>query len=498
MKNDMIYPSLASATKLSKKYNRIPVYRELNLSSIQLLSLVKSLQADRDLIFLESAKENKKWSRFSFLGLNPKKEITFRPPYVIEKKDSAETRQEINFYSYLKEEAGRYSSPNYKRFGDFNGGLVGYFGFELVNYTGILRKKIKEDDSVPLALLVQIDDFIVYDNKMERLFLATCIYPYKKSTIEENYSKALQYLEDSEKKILSLIEKTIIPYLPSQADEINLNFRYIPEEHKKMVTATKDLIASGEAIQSVISMRADINQEIDPYSFYLKLRSLNPSPYMFFLKFDELYVVGSSPEVHVKVTGNIVDLKPIAGTIAQGKNRKEKAKNRLELFNDPKERAEHLMLVDLARNDLGRIAASGSVRVIYFMRPEDYSHVIHLVSLVRCTLSEKKDMIDVLRETFPAGTVSGAPKVRALEIIDEMEKHPRNIYAGAIGYIGYNGFLDTCITIRTAVFSPQGNYLQAGGGIVYDSVPEKEYTEIQNKLKALAISLRYARKKEAN
>jgi anthranilate synthase component 1 len=210
---------------------------------------------------------------------------------------------------------------------------------------------------------------------------------------------------------------------------------------------------------------------------------------MFFLKSGDLVVTGSSPEIHVKLIGNKAILKPIAGTIAQGATKEENEANKKTLLGDIKERAEHLMLVDLARNDLSRIAVPGSVKVTQFMEPEDYSHVIHLVSTVEAELHEEKHAVDVLRETFPAGTVSGAPKVRAIEIIDEFEEYPREMYAGAVGYFGFNGNTDTCITIRTAYFQEDKNFIQAGAGIVQDSVPEKEYNEICKKLEALAVSL---------
>ena len=494
----MIYPELKTVLRHSKKYNRIPVYKELNLSELGLLSLLKALQGERDVIFLESAKENKTWSRFSFFGLNPKKEISCEPPHVIVKSDEKKEMLETDFFAFLKNEVRRYRSPVFKRFGDFNGGLVGFFGFELVNHTGIMRAPVKEDGYIPLSLLVQIDDFIVYDNKKDRYFIASCMYAGAQG-VEEEYAKTCARLEKMEGEIVSLIRKTSLPYLPSQPERVLLSFRETRESFMDKVAKTKELITAGEAIQVVLSMRASIENEIDPYSFYLKLRSVNPSPYMFFLKFGRLHLVGSSPEIHVRVAGDEVTLKPIAGTARRGKNGAENRRLREALLADEKERAEHLMLVDLARNDLGRISASGSVSVEKFMVPEDFSHVIHLVSVVTSRLAPGSDMVDVLRETFPAGTVSGAPKVRALEIINEMEEHSRDIYAGAVGYIGYNGVLDTCITIRTAVFSPEENYLQAGAGIVYDSVPEREYEEVQNKLKALSLSLQYAKteKREA-
>jgi len=296
-----------------------------------------------------------------------------------------------------------------------------------------------------------------------------------------------------ERDIIERLARTTLPYLPSRPAPLAVSFREERGSFEAKVSAAKDEIAAGEAIQVVLSMRADIHEPVDPFRFYLKLRMVNPSPYMFFLKQGNRHIVGSSPEIHVKVEDDTVYLKPIAGTIPRGRTARENRENRATLLADPKERAEHLMLVDLARNDLGRIAAPGSVRVDRFMEPEDYSHVIHLVSLTTCALGEGRDAVDALRETFPAGTVSGAPKVRAMELIDAMEGRARGIYAGAVGYIGYNGRLDTCITIRTAVFDGDRRYIQAGAGIVHDSVPAREYDEIVHKLRALSLSLQYAR-----
>jgi anthranilate synthase component 1 len=297
-----------------------------------------------------------------------------------------------------------------------------------------------------------------------------------------------------ESSILDIVRGTSLPFLPLRPEEVSLSYHETREAFLEKVQKARKLIESGEAIQTVLSFRASFDADIDPYLFYLKLRSVNPSPYMFYLKSKDFIAAGSSPEIHVKVQKNTVYLKPIAGTISQGKNRKENREHKALLLSDEKERAEHLMLVDLARNDIARVSTGNPVQVDTFMVPEDYSHVIHLVSLVSAKLSNEKDIVDVLRETFPAGTVSGAPKVRAIEIIDELENIPRGPYAGAVGYIGFNGVLDTCITIRTAVFTPRENFLQAGAGIVFDSIPEKEYAEVQKKLEALALSLKFAKK----
>ncbi len=490
----MFHPSFSTVQKLSSRYNRIPVYKEMNLSELHLLSLLKALQSKEEVIFLESARENKKWSRFSFFGFHPRKKIRFSPPVVVVEENGEEKEIREDIYTYLNKELEKYHSPSYRSFGPFNGGFVGYFGYETVNYAGILRQKIRERKELPLAYLLHIDSFIVHDNYKNRYYLAECFYPDKSIPLKRQYEKCRQVLLKREEELIAELEKTSLPYLPAHPGEkVDVAFREDKDSFTGKVAEVQELIRSGEAIQVVLSLRADIKEEIDPYNFYLRLRTVNPSPYMFFLKFGSLYVVGSSLEIHVRVEKRQVYLKPIAGTIPQGSTRQESRRNKQILLEDKKERAEHLMLVDLGRNDLGRVARRGTVEVTKFMKPEDYSHVIHLVSLVKCTLDDRFTEMDVLKETFPAGTVSGAPKVRAIELIEEYEPHPRDIYSGAVGYCGFNGNLDTCITIRSAVFNEKERYLQAGAGIVYDSVPEKEYQEITHKLKALAESLNFAR-----
>jgi len=259
--------------------------------------------------------------------------------------------------------------------------------------------------------------------------------------------------------------------------------------HKENI---KENISDGEIIQGVISRRLEIKEQINPCNFYLKLRDLNPSPYMYFLKFGDTIITGCSPETHFRLKRKRMLLKPIAGTAPLSDNRNDRIITKRELLRDEKERAEHLMLVDLARNDLGRIAASGSVRVKEFMKTEEYSHVVHIVSSVTGILKDGVSLVDAFKETFPAGTVTGAPKVRAIELIDECEDFERWAYAGAVGYFGFNGCCDTCITLRTAYFNSGRVYTQAGAGIVYDSIAQNELNEIKHKLRALSISMGYA------
>lgn len=487
-----MYPSLQQCKKMEGTYNRIPIYKQLNVAQPGLL-LLKSLIEKGNAVFFESAKQNKKQSRFSFLGFNPIASVSFTPPFITV-TDSSNTTTAVsqNPFSFIDAYIAQYRSPSYPRFGLYNGGLSGYFSYDLVNYTNHLRKNIKEDSIHPLMVLLHIDDFLCYDNKYNISYIATCMYTDNNS-VQAAYRNAALHLQALEDEIIKTLSATTIPYLPAYSGSFDLEFSTTPGQFMASAAQAQSLINDGEALQVVLSMRAHINEPVDPYRFYLKLRQVNPSPYMFYMKYNDLSIAGSSPEIHVKVHDNCACLRPIAGTIAQGKTKRQNMSQKSLLLNNEKERAEHIMLVDLARNDLSMIAKPSTLKITQFMQPEDYSHVIHLVSMVEAHLDDAAGLTDVLRHTFPAGTVSGAPKVRAIEIIDTLESAPRGIYAGCVGYIGFNNTMDTCITIRTAVFSPQRSYMQAGAGIVYDSIPLNEYNEIVNKLKALSVSLPFAK-----
>ncbi|MBN2434376.1 MAG: anthranilate synthase component I family protein [Spirochaetes bacterium] len=486
----MHYPDFNEYQKLSKQYNRIPVYRELNLEEPGHLLILKVMSEAGDVMFLESLGDNSDNTRFSFMGINPRHHYRFESGQMY--KDNVHTGSfpDDKVFGYLKKEIDRYTSPAFEQFGHFNGGLAGYFGYEMVNYCGILRKPVRENNKIPQIYLMHIDEFICFDNETKKYYLSVCVYP--EDGVQKSYYNALARLEELEEEIINKISETTLPYMPSRAEEVEPRFTESKTNFMSTVAKAVSMIDEGEALQIVLSMRAMIPEDIDPYRFYLRLRKTNPSPYMYFIKVNGIVIVGSSPEVHVRCSGREAMLRPIAGTAKRTGDEKADKLATEAMLADEKECAEHLMLVDLARNDLSRIAIPESVKVTRFMQPENYSHVIHLVSDVESVLDDDKHMIDVLKESFPAGTVSGAPKVRAIEIIDECETQPRDIYSGAIGYMGFNQYLDTCITIRTAYFTKEGNYLQAGAGIVQDSKPENEYQEIRNKLGALASSLAYA------
>ena len=480
-----------SIETLAENYNRIPLFRELNISSLDFLSLLKAMRDDEHFIFLESAGKTKNKGRFSYLCFNPSSVITAYSTHIVSQKNGVTERIEKSVFEFLDEELKKFNSPDTDMFGDFNGGYAGYVGYEAINKTGILRKEVKFDDNTPMAELLLVDEFVVYDNYTEKYYVSASIYT-SEGKIDHLVQKTYERLAELESYLLKIITGEKIIYLPSRPVDVTMEYMESDSSFINKVKDVKDMISGGEIIQAVLSRRMEVRDKITPYNFYLKIRSVNPSPYMYMLKFGKRYITGCSPETHLKIRKNIMHLKPIAGTAPIPASAKEKRSVRKELLMDRKEKSEHLMLVDLARNDLSRIAEKGSVSVTKFMNVEDYSHVMHIVSDVSGVMKKDASIIDAFRFSFPAGTVTGAPKVRAVEIINEIEAMPRGAYAGAVGYFGFNKTSDTCITIRSAFFDDGGVHLQAGAGIVYDSIPHKESAEIDNKLRALTVSLGYA------
>ncbi len=476
---------------VAEAYNRIPLFRELNISSFDFLSLLKAMRNDDHFIFLESAGKTKNKGRFSYLCFNPVEVVTAFDTYVIVKKNGVQVRIEKSIFDYIDGELKKYSSPATEQFGDFNGGYTGYIGYQAINGTGILRRGIRYDGSEPVAELVLVDEFIVYDNYTEKYYVSASFYTAD-GEIEALVKRTNERLAELESYIRNIISGEKIGFLPSRPADVTMEYSDSDIDFIKKVSGVKELISAGEIIQAVISRRMHVAEKIDPYNFYLKIRSVNPSPYMYLLKFGNRHIAGCSPETHLRIRNNTMHLKPIAGTAPIPPTAKEKRAVRKELLLDIKEKAEHLMLVDLARNDLSRLAEKGSVVVKKFMKVEDYSHVMHIVSDVTGVMKSGSSIVDVFRYSFPAGTVTGAPKVRAVEIIDEVENIQRGAYAGAVGYFGFNRTSDTCITIRSAYFEGDRVHIQAGAGIVYDSVPQKELAEIDNKLRALTVSMGFA------
>jgi anthranilate synthase component 1 len=369
----------------------------------------------------------------------------------------------------------------------FIGGAVGYLSYDMVRFIEHLPDQTCDDLNMFDSIFLITEIIVIFDNLSNTIKIVCNLHVDNEQDMEEEYKKA----QDKIETIISLLHKPYsFPEIESYGNEpVKITSNMEPEYFKHIVTKAKEYITAGDIIQVVLSQRFQAKLEGDPFNIYRALRRVNPSPYMYYLSFDDLIIVGASPEVLVRVEGENIELRPIAGTRPRGKNEKEDEWFQQDLLKDPKEIAEHVMLVDLGRNDVGRVSKMGSVEITEFLVIEKYSHVMHIVSDVRGILEPGRDCFDVLQACFPAGTVSGAPKVRAMEIIEELESSKRGPYAGAVGYFSFSGNMDFCIVIRTILIKKDNVYFQAGAGIVADSQPENEFKETVNKAKALVRAL---------
>jgi anthranilate synthase component 1 len=361
----------------------------------------------------------------------------------------------------------------------------------MVRYFERLPSHGVDDLKTDEAVFLVTDTLIIFDNTRHTVNVTACAMTEGRKDLRAVYDEAVRRIDGMTDVLRTPLEKKPVGGVTAEKPAFRSNMT--PEAFKDMIRKAKSYIVAGDIIQAVLSQRFEIENGCDPVNLYRALRYINPSPYLFFLKTSDLCLIGSSPEVMVRQEEGLVELKPIAGTKKRGKTEQEDRRLADELLKDPKERAEHVMLVDLGRNDLGRIARIGSVQVNQLMTVERYSHVMHLVSLVQAQLSAQQDSFDVLRATFPAGTLSGAPKVRAMEIIDELEPTRRGTYGGAVGYFSFNGNMDFCITIRTILLKDGKIYVQAGAGIVADSDPDTEYQESINKAQGMMQAIQLAK-----
>ncbi len=488
------YPIFDDFIKKTAQGNLIPVYKEILADMETPVSAFRKIDDGEFSFLLESVEGGEKWGRYSFLGCAPAMVLEGRGREVRlmrgGREDEILTGEDP--IATVRETMKRYkpvSDPNLPR---FVGGSVGYIGYDMVRFFEEIPQVSKEDSGFPDMLLMIMTDLLIFDNQEKKIIIVSNAYLEEGSDPESVYREA-------EMKIDRMIDRLNVPCevvnlsLPPVADVPVPSSSFTRERFMEAVEKAKGYIVAGDIIQVVLSQRFHAPLNNDPFDIYRVLRTVNPSPYMYFLRMGSTKIVGSSPEVLVRVEQDRIEVRPIAGTRRRGKDDGEDRALMEELLADPKERAEHIMLVDLGRNDVGRVAVTGSVRIKDLMVIEKYSHVMHIVSEVVGKLAPGLDAYDVLRSCFPAGTVSGAPKIRAMEIIEELEPVRRGPYAGAVGYFDFSGNMDTCITIRTIVISDDDLYLQAGAGIVADSDPAFEYEETVNKARGLLKAMEVAR-----
>ncbi|HEX6832714.1 MAG TPA: anthranilate synthase component I [Rudaea sp.] len=473
------------AALAAQGYNRIPLMREVLSDLDTPLSVYLKLADAPYSYLLESVEGGENWGRHSIIGLPCRKVYKVRDG-VLTVEEYGQVTQERKLADPLGEIEhlrAQFNVAPVEGLPAFSGGLVGYFGFECIGYIEPrLAAPVKPDRlGTPDVLLMLSEEVAVFDNLKGRLYLIVHADPAQPHA----YAQAHRRLDELTFRLRH--SGRSYPDLPDPKALAEGDFvsSFTQDEYCAIVETAKESIRAGDIFQVVPSQRLSVPFRSRPVDVYRALRALNPSPYMYFLDLGATQIVGSSPEILARLKDGKVVVRPIAGTRPRGKTREEDLALEAELLADPKERAEHLMLIDLGRNDVGRVAKTGTVKLTESFVIERYSHVMHIVSEVEGELREGLSYMDVLKATFPAGTVSGAPKIRALEIIRELEPHRRNIYAGAIGYIGWNGDADTAIAIRTAVIQDGQLHVQAGGGVVYDSDPIKEWEETMNKGRAL-------------
>lgn len=466
----MYNPNLKKFIELSKKGNLIPVYKEILVGKETPVTAFKKIEGENSFL-LESVEGEEKIARYSFLGTGTKKQLhSF--------KSFAEIRKVLADIKPVKV-AGL---PR------FHGGLVGYVSYDMVREVEDIPDKNPDELKLPKMLFLLTDTLLAFDHIKRKILLVS--HAEVKGNPEKAYQAACSKIDQLEKKLKKPLK--LKNEYSGKEKPIKFTSNMTQEQFEAVVEKAKEYIRAGDIIQVVPSQRLAAASKVDPFNVYRILRKINPSPYMFYLKFGNVKIAGSSPEVMVRYEDGLATVRPIAGTRRRGKNKADDQKMADELLASEKERAEHIMLLDLGRNDLGRVCEFGTVKPTEKMVIEKYSHVMHIVSNVVGKMKKDKDAIDLLRATFPAGTVSGAPKVRAMEIIDELENVKRGPYAGCIGYFGFSGELDTGITIRTIVFKGNKAYIQVGAGIVADSIPAEEYSETINKAKAMLRAIELA------
>jgi anthranilate synthase component 1 len=493
----MIQPDFREFQRLAKQGNLLPVYEVFPADLLTPVSAyLRITQGARYSFLLESVEGGEKIARYTFAGANPEEIFRFANGACVLESHNRILWEERDPVTFLRARMERFRPVRLPGLPPLVAGAIGYFSYDMVRLIEQLPKRLRDDIGLYDAQLMFYHGIIAFDHVQHRVWIVRNVFTDGEGSLRAKFNAAVREI----RKTRQLLEQVCAAEQPAKEKKmrraplrVTSNFRR--KEYLEAVRKAKNYIRAGDIFQVVISQRFSAKTHAEPFQIYRELRALNPSPYLFYLHMNDIAVVGSSPEMLVKVQGRDVSYRPIAGTRWRGKDEAEDARLAKEMLASEKERAEHIMLVDLGRNDLGRVCEYGSVKVEQLMSVERYSHVMHLVSSLRGRLREDVDCFDALMACFPAGTVSGAPKVRAMEIIEELERTRRGIYAGGVLYLDFAGNLDSCIALRTMVIKNGVAHVQAGGGIVADSTPEGEYQESVNKSKAPFVALEAAHRR---
>ncbi|MGB7172563.1 MAG: anthranilate synthase component I [Candidatus Acidiferrales bacterium] len=486
----MIQPDYNTFRKLVRHGTFVPVYETINADLLTpVATYLKLARGAKYSCLLESVEGGENIARYTFLGVDPAEVFRSRARTCTIESNGRVEKFDANPIALLRRRISRYRPVRLAGLPPLVGGAIGYFAYDMVRLMERIPSTGEDELKLDDAVLMFFHGLVAFDHVQHRIWIVRNVFTEGPGSLRSKYDAAVREIHRMRRKL-----ERPLPHPPKAKDRgaLQLTSNFSKSRYLAAVRRAKEYIRAGDIFQVVPSQRFSARTNADPFEIYRALRVVNPSPYLYFLRLGDVSVVGSSPEMLVKVQGRDAFYRPIAGTLPRGHNEKEDKALEKKLLADPKERAEHIMLVDLGRNDLGRVCEYGSVKVERLMFVERYSHVMHLVSSLRGTLRKGVDCLDALMSCFPAGTLSGAPKIRAMEIIDELEPTRRGIYAGAILYLDFSGNLDSCIGLRTLVAKDGKIHIQAGGGVVADSVAEKEYQETINKARALVVAVEIA------
>lgn len=481
----MYFPALEQFVQLANQGNLIPIYREILADMETPVSAFRKIDDGRTSFLLESIEGGEKWARYSFLGSGPARLFRCRDRYyeVLQDDRLEQSGESADPLAQLQLLMADYRPVEVDGLPRFFGGAVGYLGYDMVRFVEQLPDKNPRDSENWDACFLLTEGLLIFDNMRQKIKVVCNVHLKEGDDPQVAYQRGVERIERLIEQLRQPLPHRIASRHKGPVQQLEPNFT--PDAFRQAVDGCKEYIRAGDIFQVVLSQRFEGKLQADPFDIYRALRTINPSPYMYFLRFGDNLVVGASPEVLVRKEGDQVEVRPIAGTRPRGATAEQDLALEKELLADPKERAEHIMLIDLGRNDVGRVARGGSVEVSELMVIERYSHVMHIVSNVRGKLRDDLNCFDVFRAAFPAGTLSGSPKIRAMEIIDEFEPNRRGVYGGAVGYFSFSGNMDLAIAIRTLLIEKDRILLQAGAGIVADSDPEMEYQETLNKARGV-------------